>query len=105
MISPDGARSGPFLIVHMPLKHNTETAYVVLLAVVTAITGILLALLPASPKAIVAWVLLVLLTSAYSLVLAPTLKENRADYEFRWLHAFPLLMVLLWGLAALASSS
>ncbi len=83
----------------MPLKHHTETWLIVLLACVMAVTGVLLAWIPPFPEGALAWVLLLVATSAYPLLLAPFLKRNRAEYEFRRLHLFPLGMTLLWGIA------
>lgn len=89
----------------MPLKHNTETAYILVLAGAILATGVLLSWLPPFPEGALGWLFLLIVTGIYPLILAPTLKENRADYEFRWLHAFPFLMTLLWGIASFLAGS
>ncbi len=80
----------------MPLKHHTETAYLVLLACVTAVYGLLLSLLPHFPDGVLYWCVLLVISLMYPLVLVPSFRSNRADYEFRFLHWAPALMTLLW---------
>jgi hypothetical protein len=89
----------------MPLKHHSETAYLVLLAVVTCFTGFFISLLPHIPEGLPYGVLLFLLTLLYPVLLSRTFKSNRADYEFRLLHRFPAFMVALWIVFELIGSS
>lgn len=87
----------------MPLKHHTETAYMILLGVAICVTGLLVAILPHLPVGLPYWVLLAILTFAYPLVLMSTFRTNRADYEFRLMHWFPFGIVLLWMVLELFS--
>jgi len=80
----------------MPLKHATETVLVFVLALVIAIFGVLAATLPPLPQGGLPWVVLVAIAVLYPLSLTHLFKKNRADYAFRWLHWFPVLILLLW---------
>lgn len=80
----------------VPLKHHTETAYLLFLGVIIAIFGFLIALLPALPAGWPYWSVLAAVSLIYPLVLLPTFRDNRADYEFRLMHWFPAGMVALW---------
>ena len=82
----------------MPLKHWVETALLLVLALITLLTGLLLSILPPLPSGGgLGFGILLVSTLLYPLMLSPTLRRNRADKEFRWLHAVPFAMVLLWG--------
>ena len=85
----------------MPLKHLTETLLIVLLCVVTMITGVLASALPSLPGGFLPFVILLGLAVAYALALYPTLRQNRADYEFRLLHLLPAFILLVWLIAQL----
>src|SRR3989344_1550546 len=80
----------------MPLKHLTETVLIVVLGIITIVTGILTDTLPLLPNGIIPWAILLGATLLYPLVLYPLLRSNRADYFFRALHFAPAFMVLLW---------
>jgi hypothetical protein len=91
MGGPDGENRPP-----VPLKHHTETALMLVLGVLIAATGFVLALLPAFPAGLVYWCILFALTALYPLLLASFFRSNRADYEFRLLHWVPAGMAVLW---------
>lgn len=80
----------------MPLKHFTETLLVVLLAVVTIATAVIVSVLPPIPEGFFTWSVLFALTIVYPALLYPLLKSNRADYSFRALHFAPVAIVLIW---------
>jgi len=80
----------------MPLKHATETVLVFVLGLVIAIFGVLTATLPPLPQGGLPWVVLLAIAVLYPLSLTHLFKKNRADYAFRWLHWFPVLILLLW---------
>lgn len=80
----------------MPLKHHTETAYMIFLGLIICVLGFFLALLPHIPAGLPYWFIFLVLSLLYPLILAPTLRSNRADYEFRMMHWFPFSMVVLW---------
>ncbi len=82
----------------MPLKHSTETALIVVLAIAIATVGIVLSLLPDLPQGLYYWLALFIATGLYPLVLTPVFRENRADYEFRLLHWVPAAMTALWAI-------
>ena len=88
----------------MPLKHHTETALLVLLGCIVALTGMALSVLPALPLGFSYWCVLFILALAYPLLLRRSFRVNRADYEFRLLHWLPALMVLMWLLFAFLDS-
>jgi len=88
----------------VPLKHHSETAYMISLALVTCATGFLIALLPHIPAGMPYFAALFVATLLYPLMLARTFKRNRADYEFRMLHWFPFFMVMLWAFFELIGS-
>lgn len=67
-----------------------------LLGFVICLTGALIALLPPFPEGLKFWALLTALTVLYPLSLHRTFRTHRADYEFRLLHWFPLLMLGIW---------
>ncbi len=87
----------------MPLKHHTETAYLLFLGIVICVAGLIASLLPPLPSSLVAWIFLLIITGLYPVVLAGTFRSNRADYEFRLLHWFPMWIFLIWGLIDLAA--
>lgn len=80
----------------MPLKHSTETAYILLLALVICVAGFLTSLLPPYPTGMPYWAILLTIFVLYPLIFTPTFRNNRADYEFRMLHWFPAAILLLW---------
>ena len=80
----------------MPLKHVTETAYLVFLGLVICAAGFLASMLPALPEGLKYWVLCFSVFSVYPIFLMPTFRHNRADYEFRLLHWFPSIIFVLW---------
>lgn len=80
----------------MPLKHLTETVLVVLLAIVTIVTGVLVATLPPVPEGFFPWVGIFVATVLYPAVFYPLLRNNRADYAFRALHFAPVAIALGW---------
>ncbi len=80
----------------MPLKHLTETVLVAVLALVTIITGILIATLPPIPEGFLPWTGVFALTVIYPAALYALLRRHRADYLFRALHFAPVTMALLW---------
>ncbi len=88
----------------MPLKHPTETFFIILLACVTALVGMLTSLLPHFPEGALPWFILLVLVTLYPLVLIPTFKENRADYELRVFHWSPLIIVGIWGFLEILSA-
>ncbi len=80
----------------MPLKHHTETAYMIFLALMICISGWFVALLPHVPLGLPYWGIGFIVAVLYPLVLARTFKANRADYEFRLMHWFPAFIFLIW---------
>ncbi|MSR67850.1 hypothetical protein EXS65_03455 [Candidatus Peribacteria bacterium] len=83
----------------MPLKHSTETAYLVFLALLICVAGFVASLLPAlSEGGLPYWVLSFTVACLYPIFLMPTFRNNRADYEFRLLHWFPAGVFVLWML-------
>jgi hypothetical protein len=80
----------------MPLKHHTETAYLIVLGVMICLAGLYLGLLPELPHGTWYWVTGFIVSLAYPFVLRRTFRANRADYEFRLLHLFPAGMFVLW---------
>ncbi len=84
----------------MPLKHATETLLIAVLAVVLALTGLAVAVLPVLPAGIVWWSIALILTLAYPL----SLKSRRADYPFRALHFAPFILLLIRLLLDIGSS-
>ncbi|MCF7844508.1 MAG: hypothetical protein K9M03_01620 [Kiritimatiellales bacterium] len=80
----------------MPLKHATETLLVFLLGVFLVLTGVLTATLPNLPDGALPWGILMVLASLYPLFLSRVFKKNRADYSFRWLHWFPVGILIVW---------
>ncbi|OGJ64972.1 hypothetical protein A3A67_00660 [Candidatus Peribacteria bacterium RIFCSPLOWO2_01_FULL_51_18] len=80
----------------MPLKHSLETALMLLMSIVICATGVAASVLPSSPKGLVPWAVLFGISLVYPLLFQPTLKANRADYEFRLMHWFPAGIFLLW---------
>ncbi len=82
----------------MPLKHRTETILVVVLALATIVTGVLLATLPAIPDGFFPWAGIFVATVLYPALLYPLLRSNRADYSFRALHFAPVAMTIVWML-------
>src|SRR5438552_2256650 len=80
----------------MPLKHSTETTLIVILAIVTMLTGVACAVLPPPTAQPIPWAILFVATIAYPLALEPFFRQRRADYAFRLLHLAPALMLILW---------
>ncbi len=86
----------------VPLKHHTETAFIVFLGVMICLFGFLTSLLPSLDNGgLRPWSVVFVCAVFYPLVLRRTLRINRADYEFRALHWFPALIVFLWLLLEL----
>lgn len=82
----------------MPLKHFTETFLIVVLGAVIALTGLLIATLPALPDGALPWAVLFVLSIIYPVSLYSLFQKRRADNFFRNLHWFPAVMLLLWML-------
>lgn len=80
----------------MPLKHLTETVLIVLLAIATIATGVVVSTLPHLPEGFFPWSLVLLATILYPAIFYPLFKNNRADYAFRALHFAPVALTLLW---------
>ncbi|MBU0766578.1 hypothetical protein KKF55_02225 [Patescibacteria group bacterium] len=80
----------------MPLKHATETLLVFLLGVFLVLTGVLTSTLPDLPEGALPWGVLMVLATLYPLSLTRIFRNNRADYSFRWLHWFPVGILVLW---------
>lgn len=87
----------------VPMKHRSETAYLLVLGLIICLSGFLTGLLPKMPYGLPYWIALMALSIVYPILLIPTFRENRADYEFRLLHWFPAGMFLLWGLLQFAA--
>ena len=73
------------------------------LAIMVCLVGFLAALLPHLPAGLSAWGILLAVSVVYPIVLQPTLRVNRADYEFRLLHWFPAGILLLWAFLEVTS--
>lgn len=80
----------------MPLKHFTETFLTVVLGVICALTGMLMATLPALPDGAIPWSVLFILSIIYPLSLHSLFQRRRADNTFRNLHWTPAIMLLVW---------
>ncbi len=80
----------------MPLKFATETLLLSLLGLVTILTGVLLATLPALPEGLVPGILLLAATLLYALSYTGLFRRDRAEYSLRLLHLFPAAIVLGW---------
>ena len=80
----------------MPLKHFTETLLIVLLGLVTLLTGVVMDTLPLLPEGALPWAIAFAVALLYGLSLYPLLKKNRADNSFRILHFLPAAMLVLW---------
>ena len=80
----------------MPLKHLTETVLVVVLALATIVTGVVVSTLPHLPEGFFPWSIVFIVTVLFPAVLYPLLKNNRADYAFRALHFAPVAIALVW---------
>ncbi len=89
----------------MPLKHHTETAYLFLFGLVLCVSGFVVSILPDLPNGLKYWVLALTATILYPIVLMPTFRRNRADYEFRILHWFPAGIFVLWMLLQISHST
>jgi len=89
----------------MPLKHATETFLVFLLGVAIALAGLFTSTLPDLPDGAFPWAILLALTILYPLLFTRLFRRNRADYAFRWLHWFPVLIVALWMVLQIGSST
>lgn len=80
----------------MPLKHLTETVLVVLLALATIVTSVVVSTLPHLPEGFFPWAIVFIATVLFPALLYPLLKSNRADYAFRALHFAPVAIALVW---------
>ncbi len=80
----------------MPLRHSTETALLLLLALAIALTGLLTATLPPIPAGGLPWLLSMIIAIAYPVVLTPLFRARRADSPFRTMHWYPAFMLVLW---------
>lgn len=87
----------------MPLKHHTETAYLIVLGIAICLAGIFLSLLPDMPMGLMYWGIGFLIALLYPFVLRRTFRANRADYEFRLLHLFPAGMFAVWMVMQVSS--
>lgn len=85
----------------MPLKHHTETAYLLFLGLVICLSGIVVSLLPDFPSGLKYWVIPFTAATLYPIILMPTFRRNRADYEFRLLHWLPSVIFVSWLVLAL----
>jgi len=68
-----------------------------LLSIVICVAGVLASVLPDLPAGLTSWAILFAISLVYPLLLQPTLRFNRADYEFRLLHWFPAGIFALWA--------
>lgn len=82
----------------MPLKHDAETALVLVLGLMIALAGAVAAFLPPLSVSVVPWAIAFAVAMVYPLILYPMMKENRADHEFRALHFVPALVLFVWML-------
>jgi len=82
----------------MPLKHFTETVFIIILGLAIVVTGFLVSLLPLLPEGILPALILLGVTLLYPFVLYPFFRANRADNAFRSFHFAPAAIVLLWML-------
>ncbi len=80
----------------MPLRHSTETALLLVLALVIALTGILSSTLPPIPAGGLPWLLSMILAVAYPVILTPLFRARRADTPLRTMHWYPAFILLLW---------
>lgn len=80
----------------MPLKHATETALVLLLAVMIALAGFAAAFLPPISVSILPWAAAFAISLIYPMALYPMMRERRADHSFRLLHFVPAAILLVW---------
>ncbi len=85
----------------MPLKHHTETAYLIILGLLICVSAFLASLLPDLPEGLKYCLLFFTVFALYPIFLIPTFKRNRVDYEFRLLHWFPAGAFALWLLLQL----
>lgn len=79
----------------MPLKHATETFLIVLLGIAIALAAFAARFLPPVVEGWTPWGVAFLVSVLYPLALHPLLRRRRADYAFRVLHLFPLLIFVL----------
>ncbi len=86
----------------MPLKHLTETVLVVLLALVTIVTGVVVSTLPHIPEGFFPWTIIFVATVLFPALVYPLLKNNRADYAFRALHFAPVAITIVWMFVEIA---
>lgn len=86
----------------MPLKHLTETVLVILLALLTIATGVVVPTFPAIPEGFFPWAGVFAVTLFYPAAIYPMLKRNRADYAFRGLHFAPAAIAIGWLLIQVA---
>ena len=87
----------------MPLRHSTETALLIILGLVIAVTGFLIATLPPLPGGILPWAVLMALSVAHPILLTPFFRARRADTPLRSMHWFPAAMLLVWFLIEAAT--
>jgi hypothetical protein len=60
------------------------------------VSGFVVSLLPALPEGLLYWIAGTFVAGLYSLIAHGPLKANRAEYEFRLLHWFPLGIFVAW---------
>lgn len=70
----------------------------VLLGLMICAAGFLASLLPHLQEGLVPWSICLLIFVLYPLIFQRSLRENRADYEFRMLHWFPAGIMFFWAL-------
>lgn len=87
----------------VPLKHHTETAYLIILGLLICVSAFLASLLPDLPEGLKYCLLFFTVFALYPIFLIPTFKRNRVDYEFRLLHWFPAGAFALWLLLQLSA--
>ena len=88
----------------MPLKHATETLLVFVLGLLIVLMGVAVAFLPPLPQGIWLWLAAFVIAVGYPVALSPLLRSRRADYAFRLLQWFPLLLLAVrFGLDLLLS--
>ena len=87
----------------MPLKHLTETVLIVILALLTIVTGVAVSTLPGIPEGFFPWAAVFAGTLLYPAAVYPMLKNNRADYAFRGLHFMPAAIAIGWLLLQVAA--
>lgn len=79
----------------MPLKHATETLLVSLLGIAIVFASFAAAFLPDVHVSLFPWIVALIVSVLYPVLLYPLMKSRRADNAFRLLHLFPTLILLL----------